>query len=218
MISVKNLSLAVGEFTLENVSFEIPTKAYCALMGKTGCGKTTVLEAICGLRKVSSGSISLMSREVTGLPPAARGIGFVPQDGALFSTMTVEENLGFSLAVRGRPKEVVVERVGQLADLLGISSLLGRRIQGLSGGEKQRVALGRALAFEPGILCLDEPLSALDDDTKEGLIDLLGKVREETGVTTLHITHSLREARSLCDMLLVMEENGVRELPLEGEA
>ena len=218
MISVKNLSLAVGEFTLENVSFEIPTRAYCALMGKTGCGKTTVLEAICGLRKVSSGSISLMSREVTGLPPAARGIGFVPQDGALFSTMTVEENLGFSLAVRGRPKEVVAERVGQLAELLGISSLLGRRIQGLSGGEKQRVALGRALAFEPGILCLDEPLSALDDDTKEGLIDLLGKVREETGVTTLHITHSLREARSLCDMLLVMEENGVRELPLEGEA
>ena len=217
MISVNNLSLAVGEFTLENVSFEIPSRSYCALMGKTGCGKTTVLEAICGLRKVSSGSIRLMSREVTGLPPAARGIGFVPQDGALFSTMTVEENLGFSLEVRGRPKGVVKERVGQLAELLGISDLLGRRIQGLSGGEKQRVALGRALAFEPGILCLDEPLSALDDDTKEGLIDLLGKVREETGVTTLHITHSLREARSLCDMLLVMEENGVRELPLEGE-
>ena len=218
MISVKNLSLAVGEFTLENVSFEIPTRAYCALMGKTGCGKTTVLEAICGLRSVSSGSIRLMSREVAGLPPATRGIGFVPQDGALFSTMTVEENLGFSLAVRGRPKEVVSERVGELADLLGISGLLGRRIQGLSGGEKQRVALGRALAFEPGILCLDEPLSALDDDTKEDLIDLLGKVREETGVTTLHITHSLREARSLCDMLLVMEDSGVRELPLEGEA
>ena len=218
MVSVKNLSLAVGEFTLENVSFEIPTRAYCALMGKTGCGKTTVLEAICGLRSVSSGSIRLMSREVAGLPPATRGIGFVPQDGALFSTMTVEENLGFSLAVRGRPKEVVSERVGELADLLGISGLLGRRIQGLSGGEKQRVALGRALAFEPGILCLDEPLSALDDDTKEGLIDLLGKVREETGVTTLHITHSLREARSLCDMLLVMEDSGVRELPLEGEA
>ena len=218
MISVKNLSLAVGEFTLENVSFEIPTRAYCALMGKTGCGKTTVLEAICGLRKVGSGSIRLMSREVAGLPPAARGIGFVPQDGALFSTMTVEENLGFSLEVRGRPKEVVAERVGQLAELLGISALLGRRIQGLSGGEKQRVALGRALAFEPGILCLDEPLSALDDDTKTGLIDLLGKIREETGVTTLHITHSLQEARSLCDMLLVMEDSGLRELPLEGEA
>ena len=218
MIAVKNLSLAVGDFALEDVSFEIPTRAYCALMGKTGCGKTTVLEAICGLRSVSSGSIRLMSREVAGLPPAARGIGFVPQDGALFSTMPVEENLGFSLAVRGRPKEVVSERVGQLADLLGISGLLGRRIQGLSGGERQRVALGRALAFEPGILCLDEPLSALDDDTKEGLIDLLGKVREETGVTTLHITHSLREARSLCDMLLVMEDSGVRERSLEGEA
>ena len=217
MISVKNLSLAVGEFALEDVSFEIPTRAYCALMGRTGCGKTTILEAVCGLRDVTSGSIELMSREVTDLPPARRGIGFVPQDGALFSSMTVEQNLGFSLEVRNRPKGVVSERVKQLAELLGIANLLERRIQGLSGGEKQRVALGRALAFEPGILCLDEPLSALDDETKVGLVDLLGKVREETGVTTLHITHSLQEARSLCDMLLVMEDGQVRELPVEGE-
>ena len=218
MISVKNLSLSVGEFSLENVSFEVPSRSYCALMGKTGCGKTTILEAICGLRKVSSGNIILMSQDVTALPPAERGIGFVPQDGALFSTMTVEKNLGFSLQVRGRPRAVIDERVQELAQLLGIAGLLQRRVQGLSGGEKQRVALGRALAFEPGILCLDEPLSALDDDTKTGLIDLLGKIREETGVTTLHITHSLQEARSLSDMLLVMEDKGVRELPLEGEA
>ena len=217
MISVKNLSLEVGEFALENVSFEVPTRSYCALMGKTGCGKTTILEAVCGLRTVDSGSISLMSREVTDLPPAERGIGFVPQDGALFSSMTVEQNLGFSLEVRGRPRGVVAERVKQLAELLGIAGLLDRRVQGLSGGEKQRVALGRALAFEPGILCLDEPLSALDDETKTGLVDLLGKVREETGVTTLHITHSLQEARSLCDMLLVMEDGEVSELPVEGE-
>ena len=217
MISVKNLSLEVGEFALENVSFEIPSRSYCALMGKTGCGKTTILEAVCGLRPVDSGSISLMSREVTDLPPAERGIGFVPQDGALFSSMTVEQNLGFSLEVRNRPKGVVSERVKQLAELLGIANLLERRIQGLSGGEKQRVALGRALAFEPDILCLDEPLSALDDETKVGLVDLLGKVREETGVTTLHITHSLQEARSLCDMLLVMEDGQVRELPVEGK-
>ena len=217
MISVNNLSLEVGEFALENVSFEVPSRSYCALMGKTGCGKTTILEAVCGLRPVDSGSISLMSREVTDLPPAERGIGFVPQDGALFSSMTVEQNLGFSLEVRGRSKGVVSERVKQLAELLGIANLLERRIQGLSGGEKQRVALGRALAFEPGILCLDEPLSALDDETKVGLVDLLGKVREETGVTTLHITHSLQEARSLCDMLLVMEDGQVRELPVEGE-
>ena len=217
MISVKNLSLAVGEFNLENVSFEIPSRSYCALMGKTGCGKTTILEAICGLHNVSSGNIILMSRDVTALPPAERGIGFVPQDGALFSTMTVEKNLGFSLHVRGRPRAAIDQRVKELARLLGIDDLLHRRVQGLSGGEKQRVALGRALAFEPGILCLDEPLSALDDETKTGLIDLLGKVREETGVTTLHITHSLREARSLCDMLLVMDGGEVRELPVEGD-
>ena len=218
MISVKNLSLSIGEFSLENVSFEVPSRSYCALMGKTGCGKTTILEAVCGLRKVSSGNIILMSQDVTSLPPAERGIGFVPQDGALFSTMTVEKNLGFSLQVRGRPGAVIDERVQELAQLLGIKELLQRRVQGLSGGEKQRVALGRALAFEPGILCLDEPLSALDDETKAGLIDLLGKVREETGVTTLHITHSLQEARSLCDMLLVMEGGELRELPVEGGA
>lgn len=218
MISVKNLSLSIGDFALDHVSFEIPTRAYCALMGKTGCGKTTILEAICGLRNVSGGSIQLMSREVTGLPPADRGIGFVPQDGALFSTMTVEENLGFSLKVRGRPKAAVAGRVSELAELLGISELLGRKIQGLSGGEKQRVALGRALAFEPGILCLDEPLSALDDETKAGLIELITEVRKETGVTTLHITHSLQEAKSLCDMLLVMEDGGVVELSMEDEA
>ena len=99
-----------------------------------------------------------------------------------------------------------------------MAGLLQRRIQGLRGGEKQRVALGRALAFEPGILCLDEPLSALDDETKEGLIDLLSEVREETGVTTLHITHSLQEARSLCDMILVMEDGRVRELSVDGES
>ncbi|MEC8934436.1 MAG: ABC transporter ATP-binding protein, partial [Planctomycetota bacterium] len=168
MISVKNLSLSVGEFSLENVSFEVPSRSYCALMGKTGCGKTTILEAICGLRKVNSGNVILMSQDVTALPPAERGIGFVPQDGALFSTMTVEKNLGFSLQVRGRPRAVIDERVQELAQLLGIAELLQRRVQGLSGGEKQRVALGRALAFEPGILCLDEPLSALDDDTKTG--------------------------------------------------
>ena len=133
------------------------------------------------------------------------------------STMTGADNLGFSLEMRGRPKGAVSERVGRLAELLGISELLHRRIQGLSGGEKQRVALGRALAFEPGILCLDEPLSALDDETKKGLIGLLGKVRSETSVTTLHITHSLQEARSLCDMLLVMEDGEVSELPVEGE-
>ena len=213
MISVRNLSLSIGEFSLENVSFEVPSRSYCALMGKTGCGKTTILEAVCGLRKVSSGNIILMSEDVTDLPPSERGIGFVPQDGALFSTMTVEKNLAFSLEVRGRPRALIEERVEELAQLLDISGLLRRRIQGLSGGEKQRVALGRALAFEPGILCLDEPLSALDDATKTGLIDLLAKVREETGVTTLHITHSLQEARSLCDMLLVMEDGKLKELP-----
>jgi ABC-type sugar transport system ATPase subunit len=169
---------------------------------------------LCGLRKVTSGSIWLDGQEVTHLDPAARGIGYVPQDRALFQTMTVAENLAFGLVVRERPALEIGRRVAELADLLGISNLLDRRPQGLSGGESQRVALGRALAIRPGILCLDEPLSALDEDTREEMYQLLKSVRARTGVTTLHVTHHLGEARSLADRIYYLR-NGRVELAQE---
>ena len=190
MIRVQNLTVTAGTFRLENISFEVPTGQYAILMGQTGCGKTTILESLCGLKSVVGGSIQLMGRDVTALKPAERGIGFVPQEGALFPTMSVGRQLGFALTVRRWKPAAIQKRVAELAEMLGISLLLDRRPAGLSGGERQRVALGRALAARPAVLCLDEPLSALDDATRDAMCSLLSRVSKQTGVTTLHITHN----------------------------
>src|SRR5437870_8445335 len=167
MITLNNVTIQAGAFALAGVSFHVPAGGYAALMGKTGSGKTTILEAICGLRTVHGGRITLAEQEVTGWPPARRGLGYVPQDRALFNTMSVAEHLAFALTIRKWDRSVVEARVRELAELLGISPLLERKPRGLSGGEAQRVALGRALAFHPPVLLLDEPLAALDSETRE---------------------------------------------------
>ena len=209
MISVRDLVVRAGGFTLTGISFEVPDNEYGVLMGRTGCGKTTALEAICGLKKVSSGRIMINEQEITYMKPAARGIGYVPQDCALFSTMTVREHLAFPLVIRKWPTGQIDNRVEELAELLGIKNLLKRKPQGLSGGEKQRVALGRALARHPNTLCLDEPLSALDEATRDEMYELLQMVQQRTGVTTLHITHSMSEAQRLADRIYVFENGAV---------
>lgn len=212
MIRVQNLSVRAGTFRLENLSFEVPTGHYAILMGKTGSGKTTILESLCGLKSVEHGRIELMGKDVTRFKPAERGIGFVPQEGALFATMTVGQQLGFALTIRRWEAKAITQRVEELAKLLEIGSLLDRRPTGLSGGERQRVALGRALAFHPQVLCLDEPLSALDDATRETMCGLLKTISRQTGVTTLHITHNRAEAQKLGDVTFMLE-NGILRSP-----
>jgi len=210
MIVFEFVTLRAGAFSLQGVSFEIPDGGYGVLMGKTGSGKTTMLEAICGLRRVEQGRILLAGKDVTELRPADRGIGYVPQDRALFQTMTVRQNLSFAPSIRGWSAADVDARVRELSELLRIAPLLDRLPAGLSGGEAQRVALGRALAAKPRILLLDEPLNALDDETWEGMIGLLGQVRRATGVTTLHVTHRREEARRLADKVFVLADGAVR--------
>jgi molybdate/tungstate transport system ATP-binding protein len=209
MIRVEHLSVRAGPFALRDVSFEVRTGEHAFLMGKTGSGKTTLLEAICGLRPVTAGAIRLMEKDVTGWPPAQRGIGFVPQDAALFHHLTIREHLSFALTIRRWPRNQVEARVAELADWLGLGDLLDRKPPGLSGGEAQRVALGRALSFRPDILCLDEPLSALDDETRSEMGELLRSVRAQTGVTLLHITHNLSEAGRLADRILLLKDGAV---------
>ena len=210
MIRFDSVALNQGEFHLSNLSFEVPEGAYAVLMGPTGCGKTTVLELLCGLRAPMIGTISLDGVDVTQMSPGARGVGYVPQDGALFPKLSVGEQLGFSLRVRKAPERDIVERVKELGELLGIGHLLGRLPGGLSGGERQRVALGRALAFRPKVLCLDEPLGALDEDMHGEMCALLRSIHSKAGVTALHVTHSGSEAEQLATHLLRFESGSIR--------
>ncbi len=212
MIALEQVALSAGAFRIADLSFTIPQGAYGVLMGRTGCGKTTILEAVCGLKSCDAGRIRLGERDVTHVKSAERGIGYVPQDGALFSTMTVRQHLAFALQLRKWSKPAIDARVDALADLLGIGALLPRRPQGLSGGEAQRVALGRALSFEPRVLCLDEPLSALDHDTRLEMCDLLESVKQHTGVTVLHVTHDRNEASRLADLLLRIDAGRIERV------
>jgi len=209
MIECKNINIKAGQFELRDISFNVPHAKYYCLMGKTGSGKTTILEAICGLRLVQGGYFYIDGKDITRCKPSMRDIGFVPQDNALFSTMTVKEHLAFALKIRKWKKQERKERVEELAELLGITDLLSRKPFGLSGGEKQRVALGRALSFRPKVLCLDEPLSALDDQTKEEMYHLMESICKSSDVTVLHISHSFIEVSRLADGVIYLEDGKI---------
>jgi len=211
MIELKQVAIRSGAFSLKDVSFRIEAGEYAVLMGRTGLGKTTILEAICGLRKVAQGSIAVQGVDVTKWSPSDRKIGYVPQDLALFPTMNVREHLQFALRLRGSSKAEMKQRTEELSQVLGLSHLLDRSIRGLSGGEAQRVALGRALAAQPAVLLLDEPLSALDQVTRYEMHEWLRKVKLATGVTTLHVTHNTEEAEALADRRLILEEGRIME-------
>ena len=199
MIEIRDLTLRAGAFHLDRLNFQIETGCYAVLMGKTGRGKTTILESICGLRRAESGKILIHGEDVTDWLPADREVGYVPQDLALFPTFTVRGHLEFALKLRDWSKQEIEARTDQLAEQLGVGHLLNRKIFGLSGGESQRVALGRALSFYPSVLLLDEPLSALDSDTRNEMQDLLRSITRINRVTTLHITHNQEEASALAD-------------------
>lgn len=198
MIQLDHIRWSVaGRTILEEASVSIPANTYVMLMGATGCGKTSLLEIICGLRKPSAGRVLLDGRDVTDLEPRERGIGYVPQDLALFPGLSVREQIAFAPKLRGLPAAELETRVNRLAEQFCIAPLLNRLPDALSGGEKQRVALARALAAQPRLLLLDEPLSALDESMRAEAASLLQKVQKEHALTVLHVTHSSSEAAAL---------------------
>jgi len=209
MIELSAVTIRIGEFQIKDLSFRVESGQYAVVMGKTGIGKTTILEAICGLRSIHAGRVLINNVDVSRWSPADRNVGYTPQDLALFPTLTVREHLEFAMKVRRRPAKETADRVAELASLLEIAPLLERRIKGLSGGESQRVALGRALSFRPNVLLLDEPLSALDEETRLTTQALLRTMNKITGVTILHVTHNQEEADALgdCCIRLIKEKS-----------
>ena len=212
MIDVRDLAVRQGRFRLDGIALSVPRGAYAVLMGRTGCGKTTVLECIAGLRQPAAGVIVLGDRDVTHLDPADRNVGYVPQDGALFRTMTVRQNLGFALAIHRWAADRAQKRVEELAGWLELTHLLDRRAVGLSGGETQRIALGRALAHAPPVLLMDEPLGSLDEETRERLIGVFRTIRAHAEVTVLHVSHSRHEAEQLGDVVFRLQDGRIEAI------
>lgn len=204
-LQLKKLSLGADSFALEDINLDIDSGEHVVLMGATGCGKTMLLETICGLRPATAGFIICSGTDITTLSPGARGLGYVPQDAAIFKSMRVRDQIAFPLHVRGQRNEAF-DRVLEVASLVGIEPLLDRGPRGLSGGERQRIALARAIAFRPKVLLLDEPMSALDDQTRDDLLPVFKAVRSATGVSVLHVTHSQREASQLGDRVVTFQE------------
>lgn len=189
MIELSKVSLRRGSFHLKNISMKIERGGMHLLTGETGAGKTSIVEAICGLQSVESGTIDLRGVDVTYSDPARRSIGYLPQDVVLFDHLTVRDNLRFACQTRKWKSQRLRERIGSLAQALGLVNLLERSTSSLSGGQKHLVALGRALAFEPDIVCLDEPFLALDTQTREATIDWFSSYVRENELTVLAVTH-----------------------------
>ncbi len=211
MIAVEKLCLRAGEFRLREVSFRIERGEYFILLGPTGCGKTLLVEAICGLNTPEGGQIHVDGADVTHTDPAQRRIGYVPQDYALLPFKTVAQNIAFGLEAHGLDKASIRERVDAIFEMLDIGHLRGRFPARLSGGERQRVALGRALAIKPDVMVLDEPLSALDEGTCRDLMARLKELHAQLNTTFIHICHRVEEALTLGDTLAIMRDGRLEQ-------
>lgn len=217
MIKIENVSKDMGEFYLKNISLDIEKGEYLMILGPTGAGKTILLETIAGIYTPDNGSIYLNGRDITRLPPRRRNIGMVYQDFTLFPHLNVEKNIRFGLTYSTIPEKETGERVAMLTDLLDISHLLHRYPGTLSGGEQQRVAIARALIIQPEVLLLDEPLSALDSETRGKLRDELRKIHSLTRTTVIHVTHSFNEAFLLGNKMAIMNKGEIIQFGEPGE-
>ena len=236
-LQVKDVNLRLQDFQLTDINLSITQGEYFVLLGPTGAGKTILLEVIAGVKPVQKGRLYLDGEVINALPPEKRQVGFVYQDYALFPHLTVRENIAFGLRLMSshqlqelgeeggetpsareldiisRQKGALIEeKVQDISKLLHIEHLLARKPASLSGGEKQRTALARALVIEPRVLLLDEPLSALDPETSQALQRELKRIHNKVGTTTLHITHNFEEAVALADRIGVIFEGRIHQV------
>ena len=211
-IRIQNLRKEFGDFTaVQSSSFKIEDGEFFMLLGPSGCGKTTTLRMIAGLELPTSGEIFIDGDEVGQKPARERDIAFVFQMFALYPHMNVRRNISYPLVSQGMPRAQVRQKVAEVARILGIEDILDRPVSGLSGGDRQRVALGRAIVREPKCFLMDEPLGALDAEFREHMSEELRKLHDRMGATTVYVTHDQLEAMQMGDKIVVMNHGVIEQ-------
>jgi molybdate/tungstate transport system ATP-binding protein len=212
VIKLDNLNVELEKFTLKDINLTVTEGEYFIIVGPTGAGKTVLLESIAGLNPIKSGTIWLKDRNITNQKPEKRGVSIVYQDHALFPHFSVKENILFGLKLRKKSRKELLAAQDWLGELLGIRHLLNRKTGTLSGGERQKVALARALSTKPDILLLDEPLSALDPETRETIQEELRRLHVVLRNTIIHVTHDFEEAMALGTRIAVMGNGDLKQV------
>ena len=197
---------------VDGVDLELPAGQLISFLGPSGCGKTTLLRMIAGLERPTEGRVIVDDDDITDQPPHLRDMGMVFQSLALFPHLTVAGNIGYAMRIRGVAKDRIRDRVQELLALVSLEGLADRRISQLSGGQRQRVATARALALEPRLFLLDEPLSALDANLREQLQVELRLLQQKLGITTIMVTHDQREAMTMSDLVVVMNAGRIEQI------
>jgi ABC-type Fe3+/spermidine/putrescine transport system ATPase subunit len=211
-LSIEQLSVAYGDTrVLDRVSLEVERGEMIALLGSSGCGKTTLLRAVAGFVPPQSGSIRIDGRDIAALPPERRGTAMMFQSYALWPHMTVAANIGYGLRMRGWKKEAIAARIDEMLSLLQLEGFAPRSVTQLSGGQRQRVALARALAVNPALLLLDEPMSNLDYRVRLDLRHELRALQKRIGITAIYVTHDREEALTLADRIAVIDAGHVAQ-------
>lgn len=212
-VSIRAVSQRYGAaLALDQVSLEIAAGEFVVLLGPSGCGKTTLLNLIGGFAEPVSGQVLIGGKDMAGVPPARRPTTTVFQDYALFPHMSLAENVGFGLRMRGVARAARRARAEEMLDLVGLPGKADRRPHELSGGQRQRVALARALAVSPDVLLLDEPLGALDLKLRRAMQDELKAIQRRVGTTFVHVTHDQEEAMAIADRIVVMSAGRIADL------
>ncbi len=217
-LAIRQVSKSFGRFVaLQSIDLEVRRGEFICLLGPSGCGKTTLLRIIAGLETADQGQIWQDGRDISRLPPSRRDFGIVFQSYALFPNLTAEQNVGYGLVNEGMPQPQRQQRVAQLLELVGLTGMGSKYPAQLSGGQQQRIALARALALSPGLLLLDEPLSALDAQVRGNLRSEITQLQKRLGVTTVMVTHDQIEALTMADRVVVMNKGTIAQVgsPLE---
>lgn len=213
IIALRGLRVAYGaNEVLKGIDLAIAPGSFVALLGASGCGKTTLLRTLSGFTPASGGSIAVNGRDIQGEPPERRGMAMVFQSYALWSHMSVAQNMGYGLKLRRVPRDEIKRRVDDLLAMLGLSGYGERSVNELSGGQRQRVALGRALAVEPQILLLDEPLSNLDARIRLQMRHEIRSIQRQLGVTAILVTHDREEAMVMADQVVILDQGKIAQI------